>query len=339
MLTQLARNIVSAPHRLALPIGVYAGLTLTGATVRAAVTDGSVQAEAVLAMHERFDSDFLLTAMDLSAEAETFGCAVRLSDDEIPTVLGRYVTSRAEIEALPVPQPGDCRTSVHLRAAQKLAEANTGKPVLAGMIGPFSLASRIFGMSEALEASVTDPELLGALLEKVTSYLIDYALAFRQVGAQGIVMAEPIAGLLSPRSMARVSTPYIRRIVDAVQTESFTVVLHNCAARLAHLPRILDSGAAICHFGSPMDLPAALDQLSDHGGTRDVILSGNLDPTSVFFQGTPDSVIAQTKALLEATTGHRNFMIGSGCDLPPGTPAESLAAFYETVRTAPARDM
>ncbi len=300
--------------------------------MRAAVTDGSIQAEAVLAMHERFNSDFLLTAMDLSAEAESFGCSVRLSDDDIPTILGRHVTSRTEIEALPIPQPGDCRTAVHLNAARELAEADTGKPVLAGMIGPFSLAGRIFGVSEALEASVTEPELIGALLEKVTLYLIDYALAFRQAGAQGIVMAEPTAGLLSPRGMDKVATPYIRQVVDAVQTEDFTVVYHNCGARLVHLSRILASGVAVCHFGIPMDLPAALDQLSEREDTRDVILSGNLDPTSLFFQGTPDSVIAQTEALLKATADHRNFVIGSGCDLPPGTPAQNLEAFYETVR-------
>ncbi len=334
MQTQLARRILNTPQRLALPIGVYAGLTITGATVRAAVTDGAVQAEAVLAMHDRFTSDFLLTAMDLSAEAEAFDCTIRLSDDEVPTVLGRRVTSLAEIDALPIPQPGDRRTAVHLDAARQLVEAGTGVPVLAGMIGPFSLAGRIFGVSEALEASIADPEPLHALLEKVTGFLTDYALAFREVGAQGVVMAEPAAGLLSPRGMGKVATPYVRRIVDAVQTEDFTVVLHNCGARLVHLPRVLDTGAEICHFSTPMDLPAALDRVAELGRADDMILSGNLDPTAVFYQGTVEDVVARTRDLLAATSEHRNFVIGSGCDLPPGTPPENLQAFYETVRAA-----
>ena len=334
MKTQLARRILDTPHRLALPIGVYGGLAITGATVREAVTDGAVQAEAVLAMHDRFTSDFLLTAMDLSAEAEAFGCTIRLSDDEVPTVLGRRVTSFSEIEALSIPQPGDFRTAVHMDAASRLARAGTGIPVLAGMIGPFSLAGRIFGVSEVLEASVADPEPLHALLEKVTRFLIDYALAFRGVGAQGVVMAEPAAGLLSPRGMGKFATPYVRQIVEAVQTEGFTVVLHNCAARLVHLQKVLDTGAEICHFSTPMDLPAALDRVSELGRADDVILSGNLDPTSVFYQGSVEDVVAQTRGLLAATSGHRNFVIGSGCDLPPGTPPENLRVFFETVRAA-----
>ena len=332
MRTKLTQSVTQASSRLALPIGVYGGLMLTGATVREAVTSGTVQAEAVLAMRDRFRSDFLLTAMDLSAEAEAFGCAVRLSDDDVPTVLGRLVTSIEEIRALPVPQPGDCRTAVHMEAARSLVAASAGTPVLAGMIGPFSLAGRIFGVSEALEASVADAALLHALLEKVTPFLIDYALAYHALGAQGVVIAEPAAGLLSPRGMERFATPYLRQMVEAVQNESFTVVLHNCAARPAHLSRVLDTGAAICHFSTPMDLPAALARVAELGQAEDVVLSGNLDPTSVFFQGTPDAVAAATQALLQATAAYRNFVIASGCDLPPGTPLENLEAFYAAVR-------
>lgn len=344
MQTHLARSILASSRRLALPIGVYGGLTITGRTVREAVTDGDVQAEAVLAMHDRFRSDFLLTAMDLSAEAEAFGCEIRLSDEEVPTVIGRRVTSPAEIAALPDPAPGDARTAVHLTAARRLVAAQTGTPVpdrtpdldrtpvLAGMIGPFSLAGRIFGVSEALEASLVEPTTLHALLEKVTAFLIRYALAFREVGAQGVVMAEPAAGLLSPRGMGKVATPYVRQIVEAVQTEDFAVVLHNCGARLVHLARVLETGAEICHFSTPMDLPAALDRVADQGLADAVILSGNLDPTATFYQGTPDTVAAQTRALLAATAQHRNFLPGSGCDLPPGTPPENLDAFYATVR-------
>lgn len=333
MQTHLARRILNAKHRLALPIGVYAGLSITGATVREAVTDGSVQAKAVLAMHERWRSDFLLTAMDLSAEAETFGCEIRLSDSEVPTVLGRRATSLADIEKLPAPAPGDCRTAVHLDAARRLVAAETGKPVLAGMIGPFSLAGRIFGVSEALEASIIDRATLIPLLEVVTRFLIDYAQAFAAMGVQGIVMAEPAAGLLSPRGMAKVATPYARRIVDAVQTEDFAMVLHNCGARNVHLTQVLASGAEICHFGAPMDLPAALAEVTAQGNADAVILAGNLDPTAVFYLSSPDEVAEQTEALLAATGAYPNFLPGSGCDIPPGVRPENMDAFYDVVRS------
>lgn len=326
MNTSLSNIVMKSQHRLAMPIGVYAGLEITGATVYQAVTDASVQADAVLALKDRFNSSFLLTAMDLSAEAEVFGCDIRMSDDEIPTVIGRKITSAAQVRSLFVPHPGDLRTSVHLNAASKLVSRSDGTPVLGGMIGPFSLAGRLFGVSEALELTLSEPDTMIRLLEKTSNFLTNYAIAFRQLGAQGVIMAEPAAGLLSPRGLARFSSMFIKQIVDAVQTPNFTIVLHNCGAKLIHLPKILESGAEICHFGAPMDIVEALKQVDGS-----VIICGNLDPTAVFYNGTVDDVKRNTKNLLNLTAGYQNYVISSGCDLPPGVPLVNLIAFYETV--------
>jgi len=128
-----------------MPIGVYTGLAITGSCVRDVVTDPDAQVAAVLALHERFHAPLMLTAMDLSAEAEIFGCEVRMADDEIPAVIGRRATTAAEIETLPVPV---ARRWTHSCAsgdgAPKLGSASHGLPVIGGLIGPFSLAARIF---------------------------------------------------------------------------------------------------------------------------------------------------------------------------------------------------
>ncbi len=311
-----------------MPIGVYSGLGLTGASVRDAILSANAQSDAVLALHKRLETPIMLTAMDLSAEAEAFGCAVRLSNNEIPTVIGRLVTGYSEIDLLPEPAPGDARTKVHLDTARMLSHTVNGVPVLGSMIGPFSLAGRIFGVSEILEATLSEPDLVEALLVRCTRFLIKYALAFKETGASGVIMAEPAAGLLSPRGLARFSSTYIRQIVSTVQDESFTLVLHNCGAKLVHLPRILESGAEIYHFGAPMDLPAALAQVSGNA-----VLCGNLDPTAVFFSSRPDEVCQYTRALLEAAAPFPGFIPSSGCDLPPGTPLANLEAFFNTVRS------
>lgn len=323
MNTKFANYVLNRPGRLAMPIGVYAGLEMTKASVRQAVSDAAAQSEAVLALHEYFQTPVLLTAMDLSAEAETFGCEIRMSDEEIPTVIGRLVTNKEQIEALPDPQPGDRRTRVHLDSAARLIAAGDEIPVLGGTIGPFSLAGRLFGVSESLELTIDDPEAMDALLEKTTRFLTRYILAFRQAGALGVIMAEPAAGLLSPRALARFSASYIKRIVDDVQGDGFALVYHNCGAKPPHLPKILECGAEIYHFGAPMDILAALQQVDGR-----VILGGNLDPTAVFHSGTPERVREETETLLKAARPYRNYILSSGCDIPPGTSLANLAAFY-----------
>jgi len=48
----------------------------------------------------------------------------------------------------------------------------------------------------------------------------------------------------------------------------------------------------------------------------------------VFNQGTPEEVTVKTHALLERMSGYRNFVLSSGCDIPPGTPATNIDAFF-----------
>ena len=309
-----------------MTVGAYAGLELTGASVHDVVTSAAAQTDAALALHETFRTAVLFTAMDLSAESETFGSEVRLARDEIPTVVGRRVTTRGEVDALPAPRPGDRRTAVHLETARELAARAGSAPVIGCLLGPFSLAGRLFGVSETLEATAIEPGLVLALLEKTSAFLADYASAFRAAGACGVFLAEPMAGLLSPRAVGEFSTPFVRRIRDAAQAEDFTLIYHNCGAKLIHLAACLAGGAEVVHFSSPMDIVAALREADGR-----VILGGNLDPAAVFVNGTPDAVSRKTAALLEATAAHRNFIISSGCDLPPGTPPANLEAFYRAV--------
>jgi uroporphyrinogen decarboxylase len=327
MRTHFGKYILSSTKYLPIPIGIYSGLEITGASVRDSVTDAQYQFDAVLAMHERFHTHVLQTAMDLSAEAELFGCEIRMCDDEIPTIIGRKVTCEQDIDRLKSPSPGDGRTAVHLTTAQKLVSQANGYPVLGGVIGPFSLAGRLLGVGDALELSLANPGMVHRLLRIVTQFLTEYILAFRALGADGVIMAEPAAGLLSPRGLSQFSSAYIKEIVEATQTDKFTIVLHNCGAKLVHLPKILETGAEIFHFGEPMDIAEALKQVDS-----EVILAGNLDPTNVFYNGSAKYVQDQTLVLMDKIGGQKNFIPSSGCDLAPHTPMANLDAFYSTVR-------
>ncbi len=321
--------VLESQHRLALPIATYPGLALSGGRVSDIVTNPEAQLAAQVALQARHSTPFLLSAMDLSAEAEAFGCMVMMSDAEVPTVTGRLITTREEAEQLAVPRPGDRRTAVYLEAVRRLSQLPGEKFVFGGCIGPFSLAARLVGVSEAMELTMTEPELMHLVLEKSTAFLASYIAAFRAAGARGVIMAEPAAGLLSPRGLAAFSSEYIRRIARRLDDNRFTLLLHNCAAKLLHLAAIRETGLKTFHFGAPMDLVGALGKVPG-----DVVLCGNLDPTAVFTQLPPAEVAARAAQLLAATAGRRNFVVSSGCDVPPGAPLASLDAFYQAVNSA-----
>jgi uroporphyrinogen decarboxylase len=79
-----------------------------------------------------------------------------------------------------------------------------------------------------------------------------------------------------------------------------------------------------------MDLAAALAQVP-----ADVVVCGNLDPTGVFVQASTLEIAARTRELLATTRTHRNFVISSGCDVPPSAPLANLDAFHQAVAQSP----
>ena len=320
--------VLRSTRRVAMPIAVYPGITLTKARVQDGVNNPHAQAEATVTLHERYQTAFVLSAMDLSVEAEAFGCTIRFHENEVPSVLGRLVTNLDEAQRLAIPKPGDQRTAVYLEVVQRLRSLPDRPLVLAGSIGPFSLAARLVGVSEAMELTVTDPELMHLLIEKSTAFLTDYLKAFRAAGADGVIMAEPAAGLLSPRSMAAHSSAYIRRIRDSLSDDRFAFILHNCAAKVVHLPALLETGLTTFHFGAPMDLEAALAKVPP-----EVVVCGNLDPAGVFCHLRPEEVAERTSSVLAATAQYRNYVLSSGCDIPANAPLENLDAFFESAKS------
>jgi uroporphyrinogen decarboxylase len=320
--------VFSQQARVAMPVAVYPGAALAGVTVRQIVSDPAAQVQAIRALQARFGFPVALTAMDLSCEAEAFGSSVRLTDGEVPTVIGRLIDAPEKIATLPHPSPGDARTGVGPNSIRLLRETSSDM-VLGSMIGPFSLAGRLYGVSESLELTAEDPDAVLELVEHATAFLIEQARAIKAAGAAGLVMAEPTAGLLSPRALGQYSSPFVKRIVDEVCDRNFQIILHNCAAKLMHLPFVLQSDATALHFGAPMDMRGALQQ-----APNDVILFGNLDPAGVFVRSTPDEVEARTQELLLATAPFKNFVPSSGCDVPPDAPLANIDAFAKTIAAA-----
>jgi Uroporphyrinogen-III decarboxylase len=283
------------------------------------------QVETQIAFHEHYRTSVLLSAMDLSVEAEAFGCEIIGSDNEIPTVTGRLVTNQKAADVLAVPEFGAGRTAIGPEVVRQLRERYPERPVLGGCIGPFSLATRLAGVSETLLLTRTEPQLVTTLLKKSNEFLIRCVLAFLENGADGVLMAEPAAGLLSPRGMLTFSSEYIAQIREAIEAvrPEFALIVHNCAAKTAHLEAMLATGCRHFHFGTPMDMRVAFERVPES-----VMLYGNLDPSAIFCLASAEDVAQKTRELLEMTRPYPNFVVSSGCDLPPETNPANLDAFF-----------
>lgn len=319
-------NIINSTERKALPIMTYPGLKMTGRTINEVISNGEHQYECMAALADKYDSIASVTIMDLSVEAEAFGSPIKYAENEVPSVSAKIVEDDASIKALKVPKAGDGRTSVYIKAAGLSAKMIKDRPTFGGAIGPFSLAGRLFDMTEIMVGLMTEPEMVHKLLDKCTEFLIEYAKAFKEVGANGIIIAEPASGLLSPANCTEFSSGYVKRIVDAVQDDYFMVILHNCGNTKNLVTSLISTGSAGFHFGNAVDMRDIMPQMP-----WGRVAFGNIDPARTFKNGTVDDMKEKTWELLNNTANYKNFVLSSGCDVPPGTPVENVEAFYDTL--------
>lgn len=321
-------NLISAPIKKASPILTFPYVQLMGITVNELISDSALQAEVMIKISRRTDSLLSLSMMDLSVEAEAFGSQIKKSDSEVPTVIGRILESAEDADKLKVPDTAKGRTKLYIEAVKTAVREITDRPVLAGVIGPFSLAGRLMDMSEIMINCIEDPDYVNKTLEKTSEFIINYINEFKKAGANGVVMAEPAAGLLSPNLADEFSSAFIKRIVKQVKDENFLFFYHNCGP---YTPLMLNSiariGADAYHFGDAVKMKQILE-----GMPADVPVLGNISPASQFLKGTPQSIYTAATELLKECSVHKNYIISSGCDIPPMSPWANIDSFFRAVK-------
>ena len=319
-----AADIIAAPVKQPLPILSFPSVQLLDVSVRELVVSSDLQAKGMKLVADRVASAAAVSMMDLSVEAEAFGSKIVFSDDEVPTVLGSIVSDEDEANDLAIPQVGDARTGIYVDTVAKAVEMITDRPVFAGVIGPFSLAGRLMGVTDAMFFCYDEPDMVHTILEKVSQFTISYCNAFKDVGANGVMMAEPLGGLLSPSMAEEFSHTYVRKIIEAVQTDEFAVVYHNCGDNVPLMKEgIYNLGAMGYHFGDAINLA---DMFT--GAPSDVLIMGNVSPSAQFRNGTPESIREATRKVMDACSANANFVISSGCDIPPQCSWDNIDSFF-----------
>lgn len=320
-------DLIQRKEVTAMPVMTHPGIELNGNTVREAVSNGRVHAEAVIALAERYPSVAACTIMDLTTEAEAFGAEIAFSDEAVPTVVGHLLSDVENIYQLQVPSLSAGRIPAYLKANLLAARNITDRPVFGGCIGPFSLAGRLYDMSEIMVLIYEHPDAAHTLLAKCTDFIGKYCLALKQTGVQGVVMAEPAAGLLSNDDCRTFSSQYVKRIVERVQDEHFIVILHNCGNTGQCTEAMVSTGAAAYHFGNKCRMEDVIREVPSTA-----LAMGNIDPVSVFKDGSPELMRQTVFGLLDKMKAYPNFVLSSGCDTPPQTPIAQIDAFFDTLK-------
>ena len=310
-----------------IPILSFPSAELLGITVNELISSSDMQLEGMKKIAEHCPIGASLNMMDLSVEAEAFGCEILFSPTEIPTVTQGVISDIEEAETLPVPAIGTGRTQIYIDGVKKAKQQITHIPVFCGVIGPYSLAGRLFDMTELMMECYDNPELVQTLIGKCADFITKYIEAFKAAGADGVVMAEPAAGLLSPALNEEFSIPFVKQIIDKINDDNFIVCYHNCGDNVIRMAESISTiGADIYHFGNAISLSEIIPLMPENS-----IVMGNVDPV-IFKTGTTDDVMNATQKVYDECSRFDNFMLSSGCDIPYDAPWENIDAYFKKVK-------
>ena len=287
--------------------------------------DPALAAEVTLQPMRRFDLDAAIVFADLVSPVSALGLNMRF--DPGP-VLDTPLRTRADILALPRPDPAEAAPEVHETLRRVRAELPDDKALLGFGGAPLTLACYLvegrgksgFPTLRALLRS--DPKTFSELLDRLTHLVSGYLIEQARAGADAVQVFDSWAGLLSVEEWRE----HVRPALHSMMTE----------LERAGVPRILFLNGAPHLVEEYAALPAealATCWRTDLGALRrrigpDKVLQGNLDPATLLAGA--ETTAAATRRLLDAVPAEGHvFNLGHG--ILPETPIESVHALLEVV--------
>jgi len=324
-LVNLIEQKARVGRRAVIPLMGFPGIHLTKSSIKQNEFNSVLQFKTVSRLVERFAPDAIFFMMDLSVEAGALGLPVRFPLFESATVEDHPVRKVEDLERFQVLDPlEDARIQVFLNT-MRLMKKHIAIPKGAYVTGPFTLAGLMIGATEIASNTILNPHLVKSVLEFVQRIVIRYARSLVQAGADIIAILEPTAVLLSPSQFEEFCGKYIRRIV--AHLDHVATILHVCGNSSHLIEKMCETGVEGLSLDSLVNLPEVAQRVRD-----DITLLGNIDPVRVMVNMKPDEVERETLKLLNEMRDFPNFILSTGCDLPPETPFENIDAFMSAGR-------
>lgn len=305
-----AINMMFAAHHSGIPFQQY-------------VQDHRELVRAQLKVLRDFDMDLVTLCSDPCREVADLGGRVRYFTDQSPTPdpIEPLLKDKTRLASLRQPDPlGGGRMHDRVKGVEMLArEVGADVPILGWVEGPIAEAADLRGLTSIMFDVVTDDVFVRDLFDFIVEMETRFAQAQVEAGANWIGIGDAAASHLDPETYERLVLPAQIRLAERIRALGAKVRMHICG-------RITQLLAGLSHV--PMDM-VDIDFKTDIGVARErlgpeVIILGNLEPVGFFLRRSPEDIVAELKRCAAAVG--RRFVIGAGCEIPPGTPPENMRA-------------
>ena len=195
-----------------------------------------------------------------------------------------------------------------------------------GMIGfcgaPFTLASYMIeggGSRNYIETKrlmYADPAAWQALMQKLTTVLVEYSGQQVKAGADVIQIFDSWAGALSVTDYREYVLPITQSMVRQVQALGVPVIYFGVDTATL-LPSMRETGADVIGLDWRIPLDVGRQAVGQHCAVQ-----GNLDPIALF---APEKILrARVEEVLRQAGGHPGHIFNVGHGIVPATPVENV---------------
>ncbi len=295
-------------------------------------------ADAHVRFAEKYGMDGILVDIDTCMEASAIGVPVDYPMHEPARAIRSLSSDIGALQRAMDPEKlaASSRVQINLEAVRRIKEKVGGELAVRGNCDQagFSLAMLAYGMNDFM-ADLTDEDLeedILGLIDKATQVHLAFHRLMRQAGADVTSFGDSSCGpdLISRDMYLRFSQSFHRRIAEDCKKAGVPVICHICGNLDLILEDVAQAGFPAIEADYKTDIPRAAELLKAKG----VTMFGPIDPSGLFYFGTPQALEAETRRVL-ACFGGRGLVIGAGCALPTGTPEANIRAFADTVRRYP----
>ncbi len=195
--------------------------------------------------------------------------------------------------------------------------------VIGGVIGPYSIAGSLIGVTDLMRNSFRKPHLVTPFLEVGETAGRLLAKELINAGADAICIEDMMASLdmVSPKIYRDLVLPWQRKLIS--QLGEVPTIIHVCGKLDDVIEDIAETGVSAISVETKVDAPAAVWKLKKFN--RFIPLIGGVDAVHTLFLGDPGKVRAEVaRAIADGYS-----IIAPGCSIPPGAPTKGLRAMVE----------
>ncbi|MFO7962445.1 MAG: uroporphyrinogen decarboxylase family protein [Desulfobacterales bacterium] len=191
---------------------------------------------------------------------------------------------------------------------------------------PWTVAVQMRGMEKLIFDTMDDPAFVHGVMRFCTEYTKVVGTAVIEAMGKpsvGLYTSDPSAGcsVISPKIYTEFVKPYHEEIVTFFHEKNTRMTFHICG----YIDPIMEMVQSVGIDGISIDEQSSLEKMLEVSKRKTVVI-GNVSP-ALFAAGTEKDIEDAVIECLKTAEKYKNYILGSGCAVPPQTPLKNLQAF------------